>query len=102
MKTLRLFLFITNFHPVLSCLMSDFPFLGAFDKQILSATTRKTHLLFRKVCSPVQCGLVLFKNWKCYNILWFSDAQGKEIFIIVGHRTAKCYLINLCLSQWMR
>lgn len=102
MKTLRSSLLITNCHPVLSCLMSDFPFLGTFDKQIFSATTRKTHHLFRKVCGPAQCGSVLLKNWKCYNILWFLDAQGKEIFIIVGHRAAKCYLINPCLSQWMR
>lgn len=65
-------------------------------------TTRKMHNLFRKVCSPSQCGSALFKNWKCYNMLWFLGAQGKEIFIIIGHRTAKCYLINPCLSQWMR
>lgn len=102
MKTLRLSLFLTIFHPILSCLKSEFLFLAAFDKQILFMTTRNTHHVFRKVCSPAQCGSALFKNWKRYNTLWFSDAQGKEIFIIVGHRTAKCYLVDLCLSQWMR
>lgn len=63
MMMLRLSLFLSDFHPTFSYQMSDIPFSGAFDKQMLFTITRKTHHFFRKVCSPAQCGSALFKKW---------------------------------------